>query len=181
LLLQESLSNHANTESASSAALQKQFKKSLPFLYENPELLLAYARSLMQLDDFVAARSAIEKALASQWNEQLILRYGEWELGSPHKQLQFAEKHRANRSDDAALALTLARLSLRCELWGKAREYYDQALLLSPNAAGYAEYSKLLQGLGEEKLAQAATERAYAQAGLSDLSLALPKVNQPEP
>lgn len=181
LLLQESLSNHANTEGASSAALQKQFKKSLPFLYENPELLLAYVRSLMQLDDFVAARSAIEKALASQWNEQLILRYGEWELGSPHKQLQFAEKHRANRSDDAALALTLARLSLRCELWGKAREYYDQALLLAPNAAGYAEYSKLLQGLGEEKLAQAATERAYAQAGLSDLSLALPKVNQPEP
>ena len=111
----------------------------------------------------------------------MILRYGEWELGSPHKQLQFAEKQRANRRDPTpALALTLARLSLRCELWGKAREYYDQALLLAPNAAGYAEYSKLLQGLGEEKLAQAATERAYAQAGLSDLSLALPKANQPE-
>lgn len=181
LLLRESVNRYASIKGTSSAELQRQFKKSLGLLRANPEALLAYARCLMRLDDPDAARSAIEKALAAQWSEQLILRYGEWELGSPHKQLQFAEKECANRGDDAALHLTLARLSLRCELWGKAREHYDRALLLAPNAAGYAEYSKLLQGLGEEKLAQAAIERAFAQAGLSDLSLALPKVNLPEP
>ena len=181
LLLRSLIRRTADAEGATSAALQKQLKKSLPALRQTPEALLFYVRSLLKLEDAQAAREAIEKALASQWHEQLVLRYGEWEFDSPHKQLQFAEKCLAKHGDDAALLLTLARLSLRCELWGKAREYYDQSLLLAPNAAAYAEYSKLLLGLGEDRLSQAATERAYAQAGLSDLSLALPTANQREP
>jgi uncharacterized protein HemY len=63
--------------------------------------------------------------------------------------------------------LTLARLSLRCELWGKAREYYATTLGLESNAAAYVEYAGLLKALGLDEEADAATREALAGTGLA--------------
>ena len=51
--------------------------------------------------------------------------------------------------------LCLGRLSLRNDLWGQARDYFETSHRLQPNAETCAELARLLFSLGErEKSAQ---------------------------
>src|SRR5690606_30571788 len=43
----------------------------------------------------------------------------------------------------------LGRLSLRNQLWGKAKLYLEQSLAISPSAEGYAELGRLHEYLGD--------------------------------
>ena len=102
------------------------------------------------------------------WDSQTVLCYGALEFGEElaNKQLLKAESWQRSRPNDADLLLTLARLSMRCKLWGKAREYYATTLGLEGDAAAYAEYAGLLRGLGLDDEAEAATREALSGTGL---------------
>jgi HemY protein len=78
------------------------------------------------------ARIIIEKALAIEWDEQLIRVYRDSAAteGSPAllAQIEHCEEWMQQRPTDAELALTLGTLCLRQKLWGKAQRYLEQAL-----------------------------------------------------
>lgn len=51
------------------------------------------------------------------------------------------------------LLLTLGRLCMRVQLWGKARDYFEKCLALGPDAEASLEYGKLLEQLDEPNAA----------------------------
>ena len=65
--------------------------------------------------------------------------------------MQHAEAWLDAHSSDAELLLTLGRLSLRNELWGKAREYFERSLRQSNGQEAFAELARLLLSLKEQE------------------------------
>ena len=129
---------------------------------------------MLQAGEAEGARRALEKALKKRWESETLLHYGKLETGLALKQLLAAEQWQRSRPNDAALLLTLARLSLRCELWGKAREYYEARLAMQADAEAFVEYAGLMRGLAFEAEADAATRSALEAAGLNS-SLPMPR------
>ena len=70
---------------------------------------------------------------------------------APGEQLLISEQWLKHRTNNPELLLALGRLSLRNELWGKAREYFETSLKLRRNRETLAELSRLNAHMGEEE------------------------------
>jgi HemY protein len=139
------------------------------------ELQRAYAKALMEAGDARGAEEVIRQALKTEWDTELVQRYGELDSGDPAKQLKRVEEWLPAHAEDATLLLAAARLSMRNELWGKARSYVETSLSLSPNVQAYQLYGKLLDQLGERERAAEAFRNGLALAtGRGSGLLALP-------
>lgn len=147
--------------------LQQLWKKAKASQCETPALVTEYSKLLLNAGEAEGARRALEKALKKRWDSETVLCYGKLDSGLALKQLLTAEHWQRSRPSDAALLLTLARLALRSELWGKAREYYEATLAMQADAEAFVEYAGLMRGLGFEAEADAATRSALETAGIS--------------
>ncbi|HYD96340.1 MAG TPA: heme biosynthesis protein HemY [Noviherbaspirillum sp.] len=119
------------------------------------------------------ARAVIEKALAVEWDERLVLAYGDsgGAAGSPEllAQIERCEEWARAHPGDAELALTLGKLCLRQKLWGKAQRHLEQALSHASEAETVREAHLKLAQLHEAL--QHADEAAahYRQCALATL------------
>ena len=157
------------------AQLEKAWKKG-PALYKQDERIVKhYAEILFKLDQKEQAGKAIEVALNKNWSNELIKRYGELDFGTPHRQLTIAESWIQGRPGNASLLVTLGRLAMRNELWGKAREYFDTSIEVAPQAEAHGELARLLKCLGEEQLADEHQEKFVEGIGGKLPSLPMPK------
>lgn len=98
---------------------------------------------------FEFARQQIEKALLNQWDSQLIIKYADCSVEAKDQQLEFAESCLKKHHDDANLFICLARLCERRSLWGKAKQYLERAMVLSPSQSTQLELAHLLDKLGD--------------------------------
>ena len=157
------------------AQLEKAWKKG-PALYKQDERIVKhYAEILFKLDQKEQAGKAIEVALNKNWSNELIKRYGELDFGTPHRQLIIAESWIQGRPGNASLLVTLGRLAMRNELWGKAREYFDTSIEVAPQAEAHGELARLLKCLGEEQLADEHQAKFVQGIGGELPSLPMPK------
>jgi len=108
-----------------------------------------YAELLTRLDEKATAAKAVEMAISRNWRDALVQLYGEQDYGTSEQQLLVAEKWLKERPANANLLLSLGRISMRNELWGKAKEYYETSIKIAPSAEAYGELSRLLKHLGE--------------------------------
>ncbi|SDI25351.1 heme biosynthesis HemY N-terminal domain-containing protein [Pseudomonas panipatensis] len=134
------------------AALQplSQTWNNLPSALRGQPLLVAeYARQLLRLGAPQEAEQVLRQALRDDYDERLVLLYGQARGSDPARQLQTAEGWLKKRPDDAGLLLTLGRLCLADKLWGKAREYLEASLGRQRSAETCAELARLLAHLGE--------------------------------
>ena len=119
------------------------------------------------------ARILIEKALAVQWDERLIVAYRESAAGAASAslvaQIERCEAWSQSRPFDAQLALTLGTLCLKQKLWGKAQRHLEQALAHSGDAATRREVHLKLAQLHEAlgHAVEAATH--FRQSALSSV------------
>lgn len=143
--------------SADMAALRKQWKKGATFA-DDEKVVRHYADLLLQVDEGDEAAKVIETALNKRWNRHLVRFYGEKILGNTNKQLLVAENWVQSRPADGELLLSLGRLSMRNQLWGKAREYYEASIKITPSAEAYGELGRLLKQLGDEEAGEACLE-----------------------
>jgi len=93
--------------------------------------------------------------------------------GTNSSRLNMAETWLKTHPSDASLLLTLGRLSMRNELWGKAKEYYQSSIQAAPSAEAYGELGRLLKNLGETEASEACL-KSYGdlvEAELVDLPL----------
>jgi HemY protein len=119
-------------------------------LRNEPRLVYAYIKRLMVYPEAQAEiESLLQKTLNKNWDNELIKLYGLRFTEHPTVQLTKAEAWLKQRVNNAALLLTLGRLSVRCQLWGKARSYYENSLRLESNPETYLAYGQLLEQLGE--------------------------------
>ncbi len=119
-------------------------------LEKNPRLVYCYAEYLMHYPDAtMEIEELINKTVKKTWSPDLVKMYGQLVTTDSKKQLNHAEHWLKLYPHQAILFLTLARLCLRCKLWGKARSYLDDSLKLATLPETYVEYGKLFEQLGD--------------------------------
>jgi HemY protein len=107
------------------------------------------AQLFMALGDCRRAHEIIEAALEAEWSEQLILLYGECLGADTLAQIERAEKWLKSRPHERALLLTLGRLCLAQELWGKAQSYLEASLSEEPSRGAHVALAQLLDRIGK--------------------------------
>ncbi len=131
-----------------------------------------YARLLAALGDEAQAETLLRKVLKNHWSDELINLYGRIKGLKPDEQLLAAERWLRDRPNNAELLLALGRLSLRNELWGKAREYFDTSLRLRRSRETMAELSRLNAHMGEDQASMKLLIHGLVKdSGLPDLPM----------
>jgi HemY protein len=134
--------------------------KELPkHLRANPKLMQAHLEALVKEGRAKEAEAIIRKTLNTQWSEELIRLYGKLEVDDSAVLLHRAEKWLRQRPDDPVLLLTVGRLSVRNELWGKARSYFESSIGILPTAESWHELGQLLTRMGNSQAASDAYQK----------------------
>jgi len=142
------------------------------FLRRDEYTIRDYARLLARLGDEAQAETLLRKVLRNHWSDELINLYGRIEGHKTDEQLLIAEQWLKDRPNNPELLLALGRLSLRNELWGKAREYFETSLRLRRSREALAELSRLNAHMGEEALSIKLMMQGLAQDnGLPELPM----------
>ena len=133
-------------------------------LRDDPDLLSDYVRRLSQLDRGQEAERLLRDALKRQWEPRLVRLYGELESADAAQQLRYAEGWLRGRERHPDLLLTLGRLAIRNQLWGKARGYLEASIGGEPRAETYRELGELLEQTGETEEARACFRKGLTLA-----------------
>jgi HemY protein len=125
-----------------------EFWRSLPAAERlHPPIAAAGARAFMRFNDCRSAYRAIEAALDHAWDSDLVLLYGECGDDDTRGRIEHAEQWLLARPEDPELLLTLGRLCLRAELWGKAESYLEASLSSQPTRAAHIALAELFDRL----------------------------------
>ena len=131
------------------ASLAQAWERLSPSLHREPELLAAYAERLRLLGAEPGAEELLRKAIVEEYDSRLARLYGLLHGRDPARQLQAAEGWLKQHPEDPALLLTLGRLCLHGQLWGKARDYFESSLKFQRHPETCAELARLLAQLGD--------------------------------
>ncbi len=124
------------------------------------------ARLFIAASDCRQAHEIVGAALDAEWNEELVLLYAECHGADTLAQIERAEKWLKSRPRDRALLLTLGRLCLRQELWGKAQSYLEASLAEGRSRGAHVALAQLFDRIGRPEDANR-HYRASAEARLA--------------
>ena len=156
-------------------ALNTAWQQIASSLRQQPGLLLSHGHGLHQLGADDEAESLLRKAIKLGYDTRMVRLYGLLRSKDAAKQLQLAEGWLQQHPKDPLLLLSLGRLCLSNELWGKARDYFEASLLLQADADSCAELARLLAQMGEIE-----RSNQLLQQGLGLLGQRLPGLPQPQ-
>ncbi|MHA6494859.1 heme biosynthesis HemY N-terminal domain-containing protein [Pseudomonas borbori] len=131
------------------AALQLTWKAMGAKQRQEPELLALYTERLRIGGAEQEAEELLRGALKQQYDSRLVRLYGLLHGKDPALQLQTAEGWLKQYPEDAGLLLTLGRLCMHNQLWGKAKGYFESSLAFERHPETCAELARLLTQLGE--------------------------------
>jgi HemY protein len=146
----------------------------LDTLSQDSKMSLLYAQTLIHFGDDNKAEYFIRQSLNHKWSEDLIYEYGNINQGSAKKLLVNCENWLKKEPASANLYLVCGRLSQSMMLWGKAKDYYEQALALDSQNDALAELSRLLKAMGDVKASQELMMISLNQASSRLKALPLP-------
>jgi HemY protein len=124
------------------------------------------------------AESFLQDKIKRQWDEDLVNLYGRIKGESAHKQLEEAKGWLKKNQDSAALKLTLGRLAMRNEQWGKAVDYMEESLALEKRPETYTELTRVLQHLGDNKRSLSVLQDGLALMGNGLTPIPLPATEE---
>lgn len=179
LELQREISGNILRDVANSASdttsLNEVWKRFPASLKQDSDMVDRYVRQLHRQGGDIEAESVLTQHLKKHWHDGLVQLYGLVAGEDLKKQLLTAEIWLKGRPNNPVLLLCLGRLSLRNELWGKAREYFEASFKLEQRPETCAELGRLLANLKDVELSN-----QYFQKGLMLSERGLPKLPQPE-
>jgi len=155
-------------------ALRSAWKDLPKSLTQRAEIVVAYARAAMACGEDAAAENELRRLLDKQWDESAVLAFGELDPEEPLTTLERAEEWLPDHHEDAALLLSCARLSIRAELYGKARSYLETSIAIRPRLEAWQLLAGLFEQLGERERASKALNDALTHA--LGRKAALPKI-----
>jgi len=154
----------------------------VPKYLRDSELVTSrFLQYLLRYEQDTEACTILTNFLKRQWSDELVGMVGYLKGGNPQHLLLLLEDWLKQRPNNPILLLTLGRLSLRNQLWGKGREYFDHALHISKSpeqiAEASAELARLLEHLGEKEKSLACYQRAMQlmERKLPDLPMPVSK------
>ncbi len=106
------------------------------------------AQLFIGVGDCRRAHEIVAAALDAEWNEELILLYGECAGSDILAQIERAEKWLKSRPHERALLLTLGRLCLAQALWGKAQSYLEASLSEQASRSAHVALAQLFDRIG---------------------------------
>jgi HemY protein len=120
--------------------------KDMPTQFRNkPRIAGEAARTFIRLGECAMARKLLAETLAVEWDSDLVALYGDCHEGSVVAQIEQAEAWLQTHHNDAGLMLTLGKLCLHQELWGKAQSYLDASISLQPGREAYTTLAHLAE------------------------------------
>lgn len=146
-LIQHTLWNKDSDE------LEKLWKNISRELKKDAGLIGVYCDKLIELERYDDAEQIIRDVLRKEWQPSLLQKYGLVKSSHMEKQLVFAESLVKDHDNHPILLLTLGRLCMYNDLWGKARSYLEASLGNKELAETYKELGLLMEYLNEETLA----------------------------
>lgn len=151
-------------EAGNQSALEKAWSDLPRAVRKLPQSIVAYARAAMACKDHPTAERALRELIEETGDVAAIRLYGEVALPDPLVPLERAEDWLRQRPEHPELLATCARLSLRAELFGKARSYLEASLARKPGAENALILAELLEAMGEHQAATGWLRRAATQA-----------------
>ncbi|WP_261842581.1 heme biosynthesis HemY N-terminal domain-containing protein [Aliamphritea ceti] len=144
-----------------------------------------YTNLLVSIGAEEKAEAAIRDLLKRNWDDSLIALYGRIQGSDAKKQLEFAKSFLNDYPMNADLLLTLGRLSLRNQHWGKAVDYFEQSLEEESRPETLSELARLLQHMGETERTLKLIENNFSLIGNGLPQLPMPEkavaITKPEP
>ena len=137
------------------------------YLQSEESFIVMQAKCYIQTNDIQFAEKLLIKYLKYAWSDNLIELFGTIVSNDGAKQLKVAEEFLRQNSESAALHAALARISVRNQLWGKARSYFEESLHISPSVSIFAELGDLLNLIGEYDLAAQCYKNGLALSAAS--------------
>ncbi len=101
------------------------------------EMTHFYCQILLSMGEQALAIELIREGIKHHWHAPLILLYGQVQEKDSVKQLEIAESWLSDNGRSAELLLTLGRLSINNQLWGKARDYIHESIIVSATTDAY--------------------------------------------
>jgi HemY protein len=126
----------------------------------------AAARALISMGGCPLAQQLLADSLNAQWDSELVTLYGDCRGDDEHPsrdaiaKIEQAEKWLSQHKDDAGLLLALGKLCLHQGLWGKAQNYLDASISVSPSHDAYTALAQLAEKLGKQSEASGHYQQA---------------------
>lgn len=133
--------------------LQQQWKNMPRDIKKDIVLIEQYCTQLISFEEHDEAEKIIRNVLRKNWQPQLVKLYGLIKSSHPEKQLAFAESLSKDHGNHPILLLTLGRLCMHNDLWGKARAYLEASIGNKEMTETYKELGLLMEYLNEQTLA----------------------------
>ncbi|MFT5420025.1 MAG: HemY protein [Candidatus Endobugula sp.] len=138
----------------------KQCWKGLPAHFQQDEVILtAYANALFALQKNEEVESVLLAGLNREWRDPWVILYGLIASVDKEQSLKNAEKWLKTQTKNPNLLLTLGRLCLQNQQWGRAKDFLKESLSLQEKPETYAELARLYDFLGEVKESQEASRK----------------------
>jgi len=148
--------------SLEASRLDTVWRKMPKHLHAEQKVVAEYAQQLHQRQQDEQAEKLLRQVLKNNWCDELVTIYGELEVTDAALALTHAEQWLKGHELEPVLLVTLGRLSLRAQLWGKAKRYLESAVRNGAGVVASRELGQLLDHLGETDAAM----RVYRQAML---------------
>lgn len=121
--------------------------KTLPVVIEH------YAKQLITTGAAGEAEKTLRLYLNTSWEESGIILYSELDVMADNKQLEMVESWLEDHQHNAWLLLALGKICISRSLWGKAKNYLEASISISPMPENYLKLARLLEEHMEESIA----------------------------
>lgn len=133
--------------------VQKVWERMPQSLRIDEDMVRTYTVRLMQLEQGQYAEPVVRAALDKEWREGLVELYGVLP-GDAASLLQAAQRWQRSHPGDPVLLLTLGRLHMRQQIWGKARQLLEESISHGGGGATHILLAELLDRLDEKERAR---------------------------
>lgn len=122
---------------------------------ENNTIAYFGAQAHIAIGDCVTAHKIIEQSLNKQWNSELVSIYADCIKGNVTRQIEYAETWWLKfYPNDFNLLLTLGKLCIKCELWGKAQNYLEASIVIKSSYEAHLMLALLNEKIGKPEIAK---------------------------
>ena len=143
-------------------------------------LITIYIEQLMRLGAHKQAEQLLAAHIKRGWNQRLVYLFGDLQAVDPIRQQDLAERWLEQHQQDPVLLLTLGKISMGNQLWGKARSYLEASIKQQATPEAYRLLGALLDQLGEPGKASQCYRKGIAMIdqGVPETALPAPDNSQ---
>lgn len=135
------------------AELGKTWQSMPKNLKDNVDFIYIYAKKLIESGQSDNAEPLLRTFLKKNWDENIVYLYSLLEVEPVAAQLATIEKLTEEHGKNPILLLSLGKVCMRNQLWGKARIYLESSIGAGPCTEAYQTLGSLLENMGDQEAA----------------------------